>query len=331
ILMACVPTYSSIGILCLFILLFVRMLQSFSIGAEYSLSFVIMYDHASSDKKYFIPSLINAALAIGVLAATLLIYYLSYMGVITPTSNAWRYIFLFSACMFFASWVFRVKAYDRTQVTKHNPNISLFRVLQSEKYTVIATVAYISFSAVGFYMFSVMSSTTLNSLGYSPLNSLMISSIGVLATIIFIPFWGKIHDLGNPFKLQLYGIVLLFAFSFLHTYLMYLKNYPLIFLGQFIFGAILSINMAALPSYLSKIFAINNRSYLLGFTYNIALVIFGATTPVVIVALSGLSQYMHIIYFGVICIISALGICKLEGGLEIKDISSNRSNHIQPI
>ena len=299
------PTYNTIGFFSVFLLIIARMAQAFSIGGEFVSSSALIYESAPNNRKFFMTSFINSGVAMGVVLGSLTIFALNQcLNEDNIMAYGWRIPFLISSVLFICVWVARKKNIV-------NDNIKIFsRKIYYNEYRIffISLFCLLSFGGVAFYTFTVMSSTIFTELGFSSTQSLLFIITGVTAMMIFEPLAGKLADSLGAYKVLICGIVGIMLLSLVHTYLIQSGERFLIYIIQFIYGATLAMYMGITPGFLSSLVKREDRCRILGLGYNIPLMIFGGTTPLIILYLTHLSYYACSIYLILTCTLSLYGI-----------------------
>ena len=153
-----------------------------------------------------------------------------------------------------------------------------------------------------------MSSTIFKEIGFSENQSLLFTMIGVFSMMLFEPLAGKLADAFGAYKVLVVGIIGIMLLSLIHTWLMLLGIQLLIYLIQVIYGITLAMYMGVTPDFLSSLVVRADRCRILGLGYNIPLMIFGGTIPVIILYLTQWSYYASSIYLIFTCFLALYGL-----------------------
>ena len=303
------PSYSSIGMLSIVILIVARMAQSFSIGGEFVASSALIYESSPRSSKIFTTSFINSGVALGVILGSLTIFLLHQtLNDSQLVEYGWRIPFFISSILFVFVWIARKKHIKNDQINNvfHRINFAEYRLL------FIALFCLLSFGGVAFYSFTVMSATIFGELGFNATQSLAFTLTGVVSMMIFEPISGKLADIYGTYRILSLGIVGIMILSLIHTYIVLSGHLYLIYFIQIMYGMILAMYMGVTPGFLSSLVKKTDRCRVLGLGYNIPLMLFGGTTPLIILNLTKWSYYASSIYLISTCILALYGLSLLS-------------------
>ena len=112
-LIGCLPTYAQVGLLAPTLLVVLRFLQGFALGGEWGGAVLLVAEHSPSKSRGFWASWPQAAVPVGNLLATLVLFVLSS----TLPEDAflgwgWRVAFWLSAVIVLIGWYIRTKVTD---------------------------------------------------------------------------------------------------------------------------------------------------------------------------------------------------------------------------
>ena len=105
VLIGCLPTYASVGVLAPILLVSVRVIQGLAFGAEWGGAILMTFEHAPWRKKGRYTAIPQAGFPLGLLLANLA--FLASSGL--PGDWAWRVPFLLSSVLIFAGLYIRLK------------------------------------------------------------------------------------------------------------------------------------------------------------------------------------------------------------------------------
>lgn len=283
--MLILPVYSSIGILAPTILLILRLIQGFSIGGELPSLVAYFAESAPKEKRGFYTSFTNIIPAIGILLAMAVIATLNQ---VVSHENimlwAWRIPFLISIVLISIGFYLRISLLETPvyQALTDKINNPLKYVFKHEKLSMFKIFLFGIFIAIPYYTFNVFAVsyfTTFLHLSYKI--ALNITLFGTIAYTIMIPFLGKLLDIwGRKTICVIAGISLIIL---IYPVYLLLNTKVIIWMltGQIIFAFFLAAYLAASSSFLSEQVHTKARCTALGLPYNLALAIFGGTTPLI--------------------------------------------------
>ena len=155
---------------------------------------------------------------------------------------------------------------------------------------------YLAFGGVAYYYFVVMGKMTLLNTGFSNHISTIIITIGLTSLLICIPVMGYMTKFIKPIKIQAIAIIPIILYATLYKYIVYTHIFALCLISQVIFAIFLSGYLGIFPAFICSLFKQSDRCLSLGFSYNMSLSLFGASTPVLISLLDLKFQYGDVIY-----------------------------------
>lgn len=303
------PTYNTIGLFSVLLLIVARMAQAFSIGGEFLSSSALVYESAPTNMKIFMTSFINTGVAMGVIIGALTIFLLrQVLDENQMMTYGWRIPFLISSLLFICVWIARKKHIINDQINTFSSKI----YYREYRVFFIALFFLLSFGGVAFYTFTVMSSTIFTKLEFSSTQSLIFTITGIFTMMVFEPLAGKLADILGIYKVLVFGVVGIMLLSILHTHIILSGEKYLIYIVQICYGAILAMYMGVTPGFLCSLVKKEDRCRILGLGYNVPLMIFGGTTPLIVLYLMHWSYYACSIYLISTCVLSLCGMYLLH-------------------
>ena len=122
------------------------------------------------------------------------------------------------------------------------------------------------------------------------------------------PLAGIMADKFGAPKIMIAGICGILCFAFLHKMIIISGETKSIYFAQCLFGFFLAMYMAITPGFLCSLLPTHNRCRILGIGYNIPLMIFGGTTPIIILYLNQINHYLSTSYLACSCLLALLGL-----------------------
>lgn len=283
IFIAILPVSLIPGEVALIIFIILRLIQGISVGGEFPT--LMLYLHRVSDKKkVFYTSFIVASAVTGLMLGTLVVTILHYLlNDQQMVEYGWRIGFIIAAI--FALLVYFIQRYalvnvpvSRHLVTRKNPSI-----FNKEKILNILTLLFvIGFIEFAFYAsfvwfpvylthFDILASDTAFIITTSAL------LLSVVLTLIFAHRIKPVHTL-NVLRL---GILLSTVFFILLINVMH-AHVSVIFIATLFLAVAFSLVQAVVYYVLCELTSIfRGQCKVLGFTFSIAVALFGSTAPVV--------------------------------------------------
>lgn len=279
------PTYNTIGKLAPMLLFLLRIMQGFAIGGEYPVMTTYLSEMADKDKRGFYGSLISLSLTFGVLLASLTVALVTYgLGQASMESWGWRIPFFISFFIIIIAYFIRKKLPETKIFTNQNQpsNAKIIELLKKEKYSILNVFLFTICVAIAYYLFSIFSTTYIHlSTHVSYLASLFLTNIGIIVLIFATPLAGILSDKYGRKKIVGLGNFLFIILSLPIYYLISSQTYGNIILAQSIFAILIALILGSLPAVLAEQFPTEIRVTGIAIGYNLCVVIFGGTGPMV--------------------------------------------------
>lgn len=308
------PTYSQIDIFAPLLLLFMRILQGISCGGEFIGSIIYMGENSCPKKINFYTSLAWVGSLLGTfLSSFIIICTIFFIGKSSFYLWGWRIPYIFGGIVTIYGLYIRYYLAESTEfnyikINKSTSSLPLRQVFLLNKKSLFLILASTIVIAVTSYMFIIYLPTYLqNVTGLSLNTAIIFSNIYILCLILLIPIFGYFSDQQTSKKVLIsasFGMVLFVmpAFWFIsHSNILYMCIGGVLFLvpTAALLGAFPGWLMVKAPCYL--------RFTLLSIPYNLAMTLFGGTTPLIAsYLLKTTGNHLSPAYFLVICALISL-------------------------
>lgn len=308
------PTYRQIGIYAPLLILLARLLQGFSIGAEFSVSASVLTELSPPEKRGFYSSLQTFGQMIAVLLS-------SFIGMMLAThlneqqieNGGWRIPFIVGLLILPVGIYIRNKVSEPVSTLLKKSKISLIQIVKENIKPILTVTGLVSGGTVSMYVIlSYMPIYATNYLHLTAYDSYLSVLIAVGLMTLLIPLFGCLSDhLGKKslllFAMTLYFIELFPCFIWLNA----APSLARLVTVQSIFCFSLAIYYGAITAVMTELFPVNVRSTCLSIGFNIGVMVFGAFAQFIVTLLIEYfnSPMAITIYplFGVsICLISIL-------------------------
>ncbi|WP_234365329.1 MFS transporter [Streptomyces sp. RTd22] len=285
-LIAVMPTYAAIGLTAPLGILLARLIQGFSAGGEFGSATAFLVEHAPR-MRGFMSSWQFASQGIStLLAASFGTLLSSTLSTGQPESWGWRVPFFFGLLIGPVGYAIRryvdespAFAHDGDTATGHGP---VAEVLRHHKGRVLLAVAALAVSTaitcLITYMPAVKDIDLPASTGFA---ATMVT--GAVLTVV-TPLVGHLSDKTGRIRVMAASAVLIlllirpvFAFLVAHP------GFGVMLTVMFLIGLLKAGYFGALPALLSDLFPRSSRATGMSISYNLGVMLFGGTTPVVIV------------------------------------------------
>lgn len=315
-LMGILPSYTTLGIFSPIIFTLLRFLQGLAVSGELTGSGVFLVESASSNKRGFYGSLVMCSTYFGLLLGSglglLVTVVFSKMQII---SYAWRIPFLLSFPLGALALILRIKCQESPMFIDSEINKKLIKtpirnVFSNYLPQMILIFLLSSTLAVAIYLLiGYLPTFYVSSLHISLRESMLISFLGLLVLSIMVPISGFLSDKFNKKIIFGFGAFGFILFSYAIFYLMSEKNILSFILSEFLIALFLSPIAGSLIAILSEMFPTNVRYTGVSIAYNISMMIFGGTTPLVAMYLTNIfktpiAPAYYLSFIGIITLIS---------------------------
>ena len=277
------PSYAAIGVFAPILLVIMRLVQGIAAGGEWGTSTAFMIEWAPQGRRGFFGSFQQVSTAGGsLLGSAVAAIMTSALSSAAMLDWGWRVPFLLGAVLLL------VGAYLRQNVDE-TPSYEASRQAAPDQsivsglplgalafgFTIFWTVAY-------YTLLAWMPSFTQRFAGLSPAQALWSNTIGLIAMVIAIPFWGALSDKVGRRPLLMASAISIGLLSYPLFLLMTRGNgLALVLPIQILFGILLALYSGAGPAAISEIFPTHLRSTWMSSGYALSVAIFGGFAPFV--------------------------------------------------
>ncbi len=288
------PTYEAIGIAAPALLIFLRILQGFSVGGEAAGAMTFLAEHAPANKRGQITSYAQIASFLALLTGTMVAFAMSPWlneaainggGI---ASWAWRVPFLVAIPMGVIGWYIRKAISDTPNFEKlkaegglsRNPLKEAFSSPEHRRAMILALFIPLMNGSGYYVLFSYMPTFLKgDKIGFPTSTALLVTAVSLVAICIAIPFMGALSDrIGR--KKVIAGAAAAMAVAGIPCYaLIATGSLPLAILGACIMAVIFAGHTAVIHILIVELFPTRVRYSAYGLGYNISSALFGGTAP----------------------------------------------------
>jgi MHS family proline/betaine transporter-like MFS transporter len=279
-LIGVLPGYATLGLLAPAALTFLRMVQGFSVGGEYTSSMVFLIEHAPAGRRGLMGALASCGACGGILLGSAVGAGLAAnMSAAALDAWGWRVPFLFGLVVGLAGYLLRRHVLE-TAPAERRERAPIVETLRDHWRTVLAFAGLSAFNAVGFYVgFVYLVSWLQLADGIAPARALEINSLSMVALLPVMIATGVLSDRfgRKPFLLLATALGLVGALP-----LFWLLNHPSAFyaqLGQLGFVLMVGLYCGVQPSIMVEAAPAPVRCTAVALGYNVCLGVIGGLTP----------------------------------------------------
>ena len=324
-LIGCLPGYAVIGVMAPLLLLFLRMIQSFSASGEYAGAATFIAEYAPKNHRGFYCSMVPASTAVGLLVGSL---FATWMFNTFGSESAfvvdwgWRIPFLLAGPLGFITHYIREHLQDSPVYAQMQAELNEKGLKDQDKplktlFTKHFRVLAISFgacvlNAVGFYaVLTYLPNYLEATLGYDAGAASTITTIVLVVYIGFIFLSGRISDKFGRKKMLIGACVGFIVFTVPAFMLLGTLDFVTVLVVELVMCLLLTINDGTLSSYLCETFPTEVRYSGFAFSFNLANALFGGSASYISFALiqvsgNALSPAYYMVVIAVLSLVAML-------------------------
>jgi MHS family proline/betaine transporter-like MFS transporter len=302
-LIGVLPAWSTIGAVAPVVLVVLKLAQGFSTGGEYAGATTFVTEYAPDRRRGFFASILDFGSYMGfALGATVVTVLQVTLGEETMTAWGWRLPFLLAGVIGVVAIWFRLRieespvfqatqaaqeaaASDREAAAGGRPANVLVMVRDHWRPIVIAIMLVGASNTVGYALTSYMPTYLTDSLGYSAIDGTLLTIPVLVLLAVMLPVAGRLSDRIGRRTVMWIGagttVVLAVPAFLLIGHGAQWSTLAGLGLLALMTALWVSNQAASLPA----LFPTSTRYGGMGFAYNIAIAVFGGTTPLIVQAL----------------------------------------------
>lgn len=286
-LIACVPSYATIGALAPLLVLIGRLLQGFSAGVELGGVSVYLSEMATPGHKGFYVSWQSASQQVAIVAAAALGYWLNVS--FTPQEIGdfyWRVPFFVGCLIVPALFVIRrsLQETEEFMARKHRPDArEIFRSMLSNWGLVIAGMLLVSMTTVSFYLITVYTPTFGKAvLHLSTTDALIVTLCVAISNFIWLPIMGALSDrVGRKPLLVAFTVLTIFTAYPAMKWLVAAPSFAHMLEVELWLSFLYASYNGAMVVALTEVMPVSVRTAGFSLAYSLATALFGGFTPAV--------------------------------------------------
>jgi MFS transporter, MHS family, proline/betaine transporter len=291
------PTYASIGVGASILLFVCRLVQGFSTGGEYGGAMTFVAEHSPDKRRGFLTSWLEFGTLGGFVLGSGLVTALSFG--LPPedfTGWGWRIPFLIGGPLGLVGLYLRMKlgetpAYEQAQESQGEGEQQSIGSQLRETFAgntrplLICTGLVIAFNVADYMLLTYMPTYLSESLHFDHTTGLLIVLAVMVAMMVLTVGVGRVSDRIGRRRIIIAGVVGFLVFAVPSFLLIQNLTIGAIFGGMLILGIVLTCFTGTMPASLPALFPTRIRYTGLSIGFNIAVALFGGTTPLIVAAL----------------------------------------------
>jgi MHS family proline/betaine transporter-like MFS transporter len=293
-MIAVIPPYAAIGVAAPILLLVARLLQGFSAGGEWGVAVSFLAEWSPEHRRGFVGSFLSVSVALGsLLASAIAAILITTLPPEAMETWGWRVPFLLGGLLGIVGRWLRANAKE-TPIYKELMQKRLSekrKALQPNFRRALLAFGFVIHWTVCFYTFLVFfPSYARMQAGLSSSEIAWSNTIGLMVVAVLNPVVGLLSDRygRKPFLLASCGIIGLFIFPAFWL-IIELKSFVGAICVQAVFCFAIALYSGPGPAVMAELFPTRLRARLSGFSYALAVSLFGGFAPFIATSLIKLS------------------------------------------
>jgi metabolite-proton symporter len=310
-LIACLPTYASIGVAAPTLLLLARLFQGLSVGGEYGTSATYMSEVALKGRRGFFASFQYVTLIGGQLLAVLVLVVLQqFLSTEELKAWGWRIPFALGAVVAVVALYLRKSLTETsTAETRGSKESGTLRGLMKHKRALLTVISFTAGGSLIFYTFTTyMQKYLVNTAGMNAKTASAVMTCALFAYMLMQPLFGAMSDrIGRRTSMLWFGVLSALCTVPVLTALKTVTS-PYAAFGLVILAlAIVSFYTSISGLIKAEMFPAEVRALGVGFSYAVANAIFGGSAEYVALWLKSLgSESSFYWYVTALCVVSLI-------------------------
>lgn len=276
------PDYQRIGVAAAILMVLLRLIQGLSAGGEYTTSIVFLAERSVHHRRGLTASVgLFGSIAGGMLGSGVGATLGALMSPQQLSAWGWRLPFLFGIVLALVGVLLR-RELQHSGTLPVRSGITIRRVLTTQWFVLLRVMGFEILEAVGFYTTFIYLATYLTTVVHlPPREAFAVNTLSMGFVLMVIPIAGMFSDrLGRkPVLLTAAISATLFAWPLFRLFQHATFGFALA--GEMGLAAIIGCYEGATPAAVAEAFPASMRGVSVGVAFNLSMMLFGGTTPIV--------------------------------------------------
>jgi len=284
ILIGLLPTYQTIGVLSPILLVLFRLIQGIAFGGEYTGAILFLGEHAPKSRTGLFCSFSCAGTLIGTLIGSITVAITNWHYSQNITTWEWRIPFIFGGLIVIFSGFFRKKLQETPIFIKNrhheiSKSIIIKKIIDNKKILMLLFLMSIQMSIISYLSIVFLPTYLSNFLGIPNQKTFLINVLNTSILVLLIPLFGFLSDIWGRKPILLVSCFMTLFFSYPLYLLLQTQTLKSIILIQMVMVLLTAMSMSVIPSLILETIPSTFRASSISIAYNLAIAIFGGTTP----------------------------------------------------
>ncbi|WP_433675916.1 MFS transporter [Microbacterium gorillae] len=341
VLIGCLPTYQAVGLWAPALLVLLRFVQGFALGGEWGGAVLLVAEHSPNRTRAFWASWPQAAVPVGNLLATLVLFILS--STLSPEAFldwGWRVAFWLSAVIVLIGWYIRTKvseapiflemraAHDSAKTASFGP----LEVIRRYPRGVLVAMGLRVAENILYYVVVTFSIVFLTQVVKEATSATLLILVGAhIVHFLVIPLFGRLSDRVGRRPVYAAGALLGGTWAFFAFPMMTTGN-PIIIWAAIAVGLVFHAAMyAAQPAIMAEMFPTRMRYSGVSLGYQVTSIFAGSLAPIIATNLlsatgSSVPVAVYVAIASAITLVAVL-LARETAGLELRSIDT--ADHVR--
>lgn len=310
------PSYEHIGVISVFLLLFIRLIQVFAVGSEYISSIALLIESCDKKKKGYYGSWAAFGVNVAMLISSLLGAFILYLIDIHMIPEwGWRLAFLLAFITMIIGFWIRNSLPESFEFIMTHARIekrtfsgifqNAIKTLKNQFFEFVLVFFLVFFgvsTTVLMFVYSTIHMTTINNIHST--QSLIINSSSLALIVLLIPLFGFISDVFGREKTILSGISFLLILAIPYFNFLSTGSFFQVLFWHVLMGIPCACIFAVIPVFITELFPLSIRCSITNLIYSLAACLGGGITPLIALKLGSKDTYSPGIILIILGIIS---------------------------